>query len=369
MYDTYEDDTSVNTLSFNVRLQLENPLAAENEKLLGVCGESYTFCDGYRLSFGSGSNGGWYFVPANGQSTTDCVKTNDVIFVEYTFLGKTTYLEGCGQTKIKCANYGYAVNVNPRKNVENIQTQKWIVNYKYGTTNTCIKIGDTITLHSQITRFYWVQGLFFCSHTTTCGANQDLTNFGISGYAGRHPFKFKVGLSSEKLERCVDLLNPTGGSRWELVRRVKPGLTWHPATDNLKGTDSYCYPTNSEYCYAKDALTADVTWTLPFNTETYDEFLFTTGNCHTWLITTVNAAIGEKHTFGLREILQSSKSTTPYTAKWLNREHVTEDPWISVNNHDIHPALIVYGEDSYAGHSHPMIAEGGANVFIRQSNR
>jgi len=34
-----------------------------------------------------------------------------------------------------------------------------------------------------------------------------------------------------------------------------------------------------------------------------------------------------------REILRSSISTEPYTAKWYRRENNPEDPWISLNDH------------------------------------
>jgi hypothetical protein len=63
------------------------------------------------------------------------------------------------------------------------------------------------------------------------------------------------------------------GGGWALVRRVKQGATWHPATDTLHGTDVYGSP---------DIPTADTTFSVPFwyllspNTE----FLFATGlNC------------------------------------------------------------------------------------------
>ena len=29
------------------------------------------------------------------------------------------------------------------------------------------------------------------------------------------------------------------GKEWTLVRRVQPGPSWHPATDELLGTDEY----------------------------------------------------------------------------------------------------------------------------------
>jgi hypothetical protein len=46
------------------------------------------------------------------------------------------------------------------------------------------------------------------------------------------------------------------GAGWVLVRRVKQGSTWHPATDNLRGTDSY-----GSYGTA----TSDASFSVPFS--------------------------------------------------------------------------------------------------------
>jgi hypothetical protein len=61
------------------------------------------------------------------------------------------------------------------------------------------------------------------------------------------------------------------GGGWALVRRVKVGSTWHPATDNLAGIDIYGTPGSS---------TSDLTFSLPFLsliTSNQTQFLFATG--------------------------------------------------------------------------------------------
>jgi hypothetical protein len=45
------------------------------------------------------------------------------------------------------------------------------------------------------------------------------------------------------------------GGGWALVRRVRQGTTWHPATDNLQGIDIYGTSGSS---------TSDSTFSLPF---------------------------------------------------------------------------------------------------------
>ncbi len=50
------------------------------------------------------------------------------------------------------------------------------------------------------------------------------------------------------------------------MRRVRQGVIWHPATDNLRGTDVYG---------TAGARTADITFSLPFaSLITSDETLF-----------------------------------------------------------------------------------------------
>ncbi len=61
------------------------------------------------------------------------------------------------------------------------------------------------------------------------------------------------------------------GGGWALVRRVKQGSTWHPATDNLAGT---------EYYGTAGSSTSDSTFSLPFAsliTSDQTQFLFASG--------------------------------------------------------------------------------------------
>ncbi len=65
--------------------------------------------------------------------------------------------------------------------------------------------------------------------------------------------------------------NLVDGGGWALVRRVKQGAEWHPATDNLAGTQA-AYGTYG-------GPTFDATFGRPYSTwvTTATEFLFTTG--------------------------------------------------------------------------------------------
>ena len=65
-------------------------------------------------------------------------------------------------------------------------------------------------------------------------------------------------------------LGPELGSGWKLVRRVAPGTTWHPATDNLAGSD--VYGKSSE-----DKVSPE-TFSVSFEAEDFNQFLFATGD-------------------------------------------------------------------------------------------
>ena len=59
------------------------------------------------------------------------------------------------------------------------------------------------------------------------------------------------------------------GGGWTLVRRVKKGTTWHPATDFLTGTDEYGTLGHE---------TSDETFSIRFNETKFNQFLFATGD-------------------------------------------------------------------------------------------
>ena len=158
---------------------------------------------------------------------------------------------------------------------------------------------------------------------------------------------------------------------WKLVRRVKAGTTWHPAKDHCLGSQEY--NTNIPGSQLKNSE-ADVTWSIKWEKEPYDQILFASGDAQHWLITTKDAVGGafnsRYYSNAQRSIIKSSDSQTPYTAAWYNRVGVPEDPWISVNDH--HPAIadgkLVYGENNWGSASHNDLTQNhnGANVFIRR---
>ena len=58
------------------------------------------------------------------------------------------------------------------------------------------------------------------------------------------------------------------GGGWQFVRRVKAGLTWHPATDNLTGHESY-----GTFGHER----SDTTFSVGFANIRFNQFLFATG--------------------------------------------------------------------------------------------
>ena len=156
------------------------------------------------------------------------------------------------------------------------------------------------------------------------------------------------------------------GTGWRLVRRVAAGTTWHQSTDHLAGTDKYGMMPSGE------PQTADATFSVSFADEIFTQFLFATGDEQIWLLCS-KEAIGARPGFSseyyensLRQILMSSDSLTPYSARWYNRYGAREDPWISVTDHGpaIHAGKIVYGENSFGStHASAILPiHNGANV-------
>lgn len=152
------------------------------------------------------------------------------------------------------------------------------------------------------------------------------------------------------------------GGGWKLVRHVPGGTKWHPANDNLMGTAVYGTPTGSLSSHA---------WSIRFDDEKFNQFLFITGDEKKWLIASRYSVTGSWYTNEEREIEKSSISSKPYKAKWYNRKDAiaAEDPWISLIDHDpaIESGNILYGENNY-GYLHAsrvLPKHHGANVYIR----
>ena len=106
------------------------------------------------------------------------------------------------------------------------------------------------------------------------------------------------------------------GGGWMLVRRVAPGLTWHPATDQLTG---------SEPAYGTSTAdpTSATTFGIPFESIDFDQFMFATGDSQEWLIANRSEVERIGSNFACN-IEMSSTSKTPYTARWYHRVGVTE---------------------------------------------
>ena len=64
------------------------------------------------------------------------------------------------------------------------------------------------------------------------------------------------------------------GELWHLVRRVKTGSAWHPATDQLQGTETY----GDSNCGSTD----DCTFSVPWSGRSFSQYLFATGDMNTY---------------------------------------------------------------------------------------
>lgn len=152
-----------------------------------------------------------------------------------------------------------------------------------------------------------------------------------------------------------------GTDEWKLVRHVRPGHSWHPASDQMRGTQAYGgYDAN---------MRSGSSWSIRFDHLSCRKFMFATGNMHKWLIAPASSVYGW-YANGNRYIEKSSMNSSPYHARWYRRSGNPEDPWISLNDHG--PAIgqgnILYGEANFGhGHAHNVLPQnGGANVFCLQ---
>jgi len=156
-----------------------------------------------------------------------------------------------------------------------------------------------------------------------------------------------------------NLVADTAG--WKKVRHVQAGYKWHPATDQLAGTDVY------------GTHGGNNNWSINFEQAVpgYDEFLFSTGDKEKWLITAKDQVLGY-YINQPRTIIKSSTSDGQYKAKWYRRTGRLEDPWISLSDHGTVVGNVMYGEDSYGGgHASgvlPSNKNNGADVYIRKKH-
>lgn len=96
---------------------------------------------------------------------------------------------------------------------------------------------------------------------------------------------------------------------------------------------------------------------------TWNQFLFATGDCSIWLVTTPSQVNGEYYNNQDRCILSSSQSGEPYYTKWYFRSKgAPQDPLISIND----SGYILYSE-AYSIFNTLVLQYGGANVWIRNA--
>ena len=127
--------------------------------------------------------------------------------------------------------------------------------------------------------------------------------------------------------------------------------------------------------------TVDSTFSIAFDIEEVQDFLFITGDRQKWLVASVDAVLGERdvssgnfhgYSNDNREIKMSSTSSKPYQALWYNRKSDAEDPWISLTDHSlaIDEGNIIYGEANFnlASHTKILPLHNGANVYIRKKS-
>mmetsp|Transcript_1336 Transcript_1336/g.2673 ORF Transcript_1336/g.2673 Transcript_1336/m.2673 type:complete len:271 (-) Transcript_1336:40-852(-) len=150
-----------------------------------------------------------------------------------------------------------------------------------------------------------------------------------------------------------------GKAGWKLVRHVGPGLKWHPATDQLLGTDEYGTPAGPQAAEA---------FSVKFDNQDFKEFMFSTGDCSKWLIATKESVL-DWYSNKDRQIEASSISDQPYKARWYRRTNNKEDPWITLRDHStsVPAGEVLYGEDNFGNvhASNVLPAYNGANVYIR----
>ena len=153
----------------------------------------------------------------------------------------------------------------------------------------------------------------------------------------------------------LDFSSKIDGGGWKLVRHVPAGSRWHKATDRLRGTEVYGTP-----CGA----TCGQEWSIRFDNDNFNQFLFATGDESKWLIADKQVVTGGWYTNEQRLVYKSSTNSNSYKARWYRRQGTLDDPWISLADHRPEGDILYGGDHSeYANTFLPN--HKGANVFIR----
>eukprot|EP00301_Raphidiophrys_heterophryoidea_P001448 c10698_g1_i2.p1 GENE.c10698_g1_i2~~c10698_g1_i2.p1 ORF type:complete len:262 (+),score=71.24 c10698_g1_i2:376-1161(+) len=157
-------------------------------------------------------------------------------------------------------------------------------------------------------------------------------------------------------------LGPVLGGGWLLVRHVIAGGEWFAASDHLKGTSTYGKFVNSPQ--------ASSSFSIPFSSIEFDEFLFATGDMQSWVIVSKKDVLTTKLGSSPVTLIQSSVSSKPTIVTWYNRPNNAQDPTVGTTNVQL---AIATGDIVYMGGGAPdskvLANHAGANVFIRKSAR
>ena len=149
---------------------------------------------------------------------------------------------------------------------------------------------------------------------------------------------------------------------FKLARRVAQGTKWHPANDDLRGTDKYGNPPTNP----RTGPTGTMQW--KYNQVQY--FMFSTGDFSEWYVDVLrllftqcllecraprltnllcSRMIMKRNVIDTKfggpkdqEVLCSSDYKTPKNYKQYYRSGVKEDPWLSYLDHGT--SSMMYGE-------------------------
>ena len=123
------------------------------------------------------------------------------------------------------------------------------------------------------------------------------------------------------------------GQEWTLVRRVQPGPSWHPATDELLGTDEY-----GTYCGERGAAsscdTSAATFSIPFgdhgrSSMVWDQIMFSSGDESMSMILDKSemdtCTDGSNDGQWFPQIVSASGHTTPYSVTQYCRQGAARD--------------------------------------------
>jgi hypothetical protein len=149
----------------------------------------------------------------------------------------------------------------------------------------------------------------------------------------------------------------TGVGGWRIVRYLPPNLgRWYEG-NNFTSTSVNSTNIGTAYNYTNE-------WGIPFGT--FDEMFFATFDTTYWLRCLKTSVLGTYDNL-LRPIISSSSSSIPYSARWYQRDSSVHEPWVSINDHNSSPQLILYGENSDTRADYLRNAYGGMCVLVRDS--